>query len=175
MSAGYQWAGKYALQQTQAAYPEVPLMQTESECGDGANTWLYAQYIFELMWHYFTNGISAYIYWNMVLPPGGQSTWGWKQNSMMTIDPALKSVRLNPEYYLMKHFSHTVDAGAVRLGLSGIWAANALAFENPDQSISLIITNPFNDVRQLPLNLGKLSFTTKLAPASFNTFVISSR
>jgi hypothetical protein len=59
---GYQWAGKYALQQTQAAYPDVPLMQTESECGEGYNNWLHAQYTFELMWHYFTNGVSAYIY-----------------------------------------------------------------------------------------------------------------
>ncbi len=53
---GYQWAGKQAIQRTHETWPELRLMQTENECGDGKNTWEYAQYVFDLMRHYFGNG-----------------------------------------------------------------------------------------------------------------------
>ncbi|MEI6168311.1 MAG: glycoside hydrolase family 30 protein [bacterium] len=168
---GYQWAGKYALQQTQAAYPDLPLMQTESECGDGTNTWAYAEYIFEMMWHYFTNGVTAYVYWNMVLAPGGESTWGWKQNSMITVDPDRKTVQLNPEFYLMKHFSSAVLPGATRLGLTGPWAANAVAFQNPDDSKVLVVTNPFKEARRMTMDFGNARLSALLEPSSFNTFI----
>ncbi|HMA99771.1 MAG TPA: glycosyl hydrolase, partial [Spirochaetota bacterium] len=82
---GYQWDGKGALQRTRHAFPEVPIIQTENECGDGQNSWAYALYVFNLMWDYFTNGAAAYVYWNMVLPQGGESTWGWHQNAMINI------------------------------------------------------------------------------------------
>jgi glucosylceramidase len=62
---GYQWAGKYGIQRTVQSYPELQYMQTENECGDGENTWFYAKYVFSLYQHYFTNGVNAYIYWNM--------------------------------------------------------------------------------------------------------------
>jgi glucosylceramidase len=68
---GYQWRGKYALQQTRMGWPEIPLVQTENECGDGENTWNYAWYVFDLLRHYLTNDVIAYVYWNMVLAPGG--------------------------------------------------------------------------------------------------------
>jgi len=77
---GYQWAGKGAIQRTYESWPGVPLMQTENECGDGRNSWDYAHYVFGLMRHYISNGAAAYVYWNMVLPPDGECTWGWRQN-----------------------------------------------------------------------------------------------
>jgi len=84
---GLQWDGKGALQRTWMSWPEKKLLQTENECGDGENTWTYAGYVFELMHHYITNGVNGYVYWNMVLPPDGCSTWGWRQNAMITVDP----------------------------------------------------------------------------------------
>lgn len=96
---GYQWGGKFAVQQTHDSYPELELIQTESECGNGENTWEYALYIYELMHHYFRNGASAYMYWNMVLPAGGESSWGWRQNSLVTVNEA--QPQYNHEYYLM--------------------------------------------------------------------------
>ncbi len=35
---GFQWAGKASIRQAQLAAPELELIQTENECGDGANT-----------------------------------------------------------------------------------------------------------------------------------------
>jgi glucosylceramidase len=70
---GYQWAGQGAVQRTHQSWPELRLLQTESECGNGSNTWEYAHYVFTLLHHYLNNGVNGYVYWNMVLPPGGFS------------------------------------------------------------------------------------------------------
>jgi glucosylceramidase len=172
---GYQWAGKEAAQRTYESWPELGLMQTENECGDGQNTWEYAHYVFNLFRHYFSNGVRAYIYWNMVLPPEGQSTWGWKQNSLITVRPDTREVIFNPEFYVMKHFAHFVKPGAVRLGLKGPWTGNALAFKNPNGEIIIILNNPFSDNRRLSIQNGTTVAGFELKPYSINSILILSR
>ncbi|MBM7541112.1 glycoside hydrolase family 30 protein [Amphibacillus cookii] len=168
---GYQWAGKYALQRTVQSYPELNYSQTENECGDGKNSWDYARYVFNLYHHYFSNGVNNYFYWNMILEPNGESTWGWKQNSMLTIDPVKQEYKPNPEYYVMKHFSHVIQPGAKRLMLTGPWTGNALAFVNPDGEIVVIISNPFQDTRPLHLMIENRPYQFELKAESFNTIV----
>ncbi|MET1031566.1 glycoside hydrolase family 30 protein [Domibacillus tundrae] len=145
---GYQWAGKYALQQTVQSYPDMRYMQTENECGDGKNTWDYAHYVFNLYRHYFINGVNAYIYWNMILEPEGKSTWGWKQNAMMTADVEKQTVHCNPEYYVMNHFSRFVKPGARRIETVGPWTGTAVAFQNQDGTNVIVLQNPFKDTRE---------------------------
>jgi glucosylceramidase len=53
---GFQWAGKYGVQRTRQAFPEMPVIQTENECGDGTNTWDYAHHVFDFIQHYLSNG-----------------------------------------------------------------------------------------------------------------------
>ncbi|MFW6308453.1 MAG: glycoside hydrolase family 30 protein [bacterium] len=172
---GYQWDGKFAVQRTKIAWPEIKLMQTENECGDSQNTWGHANYVFDLLWHYFTNGVTTYLYWNMILQPGGKSTWGWPQNSMITIDPEEKTITYNPEFYVMKHFSHFVEKGAVRKGLSGSWAGNTLGFENPDGSIVLVINNPFTEKKEISISVKNKELQANLKPDSFNTIYVSNQ
>ncbi|MBT2288790.1 glycosyl hydrolase [Paenibacillus albidus] len=169
---GYQWAGKHAIQRTVQSYPELRYMQTENECGDGENTWFYAKYVFNLYQHYFMNGVNAYIYWNMVLEPKGRSTWGWEQNAMLTAAPHLSEVIRNPEYYVMKHFSHFTRPGWVRTGLKGPWSAHAVAFQAPEGGVTLIVANPFGDSRTLQLESGSGAYTFQLEPQSFHTIVL---
>jgi glucosylceramidase len=169
---GYQWAGKGAVLRTHKSWPEMRLMQTENECGDGQNTWEYARYVFGLMQHYLSCGVNAYVYWNMVLPAGGCSTWGWKQNSMVTVDAERRTFTFTPEFYVMKHFSYFIAPKAVRLGLTGEWAGNAVAFLNEDKSRVLVLNNPFKEARRVVLeDRGKL-LTLNLQPESFNTVVL---
>lgn len=168
----YQWAGKYGIQQTYLSYPELKYMQSENECGDGTNTWEYARYIFNLYRHYFSNGVGSYIYWNMVLELEGRSTWGWKQNSMITIKPETKEVIYNPEFYVMKHFSHFVKKGAVRLGIKGHWAGNSTAFKNPDGEIVLVVGNGLTRPRSFTFKGEDKKLTLELKPLSFNTIII---
>ncbi len=125
-------------QRTRQAFPHLPIIQTENECGDGTNTWDHAHHVFDLMQHYISNGAEAYVYWNMVLESQGESTWGWQQNSMITIDPENLAVIYNPEFYVMKHFSALVRPGPRCLRL---WAdpSNTLAFRNLDGTNVLVI------------------------------------
>ena len=166
---GLQWAGKGMAQRVHAAWPEKKLMQTENECGEGRNTWEYAQYVFSLLQHYITNGANAYIYWNMVLAPTGLSTWGWKQNSLMTVDPRSRTVTYNPEFYVIKHFSRFIAPGAVRLGTSGCLSANAVAFVNPDGTRVAVVANPLKTARRCVLGNGHTTCQIVLPPESFNT------
>jgi len=169
---GFQWAGKGAVQRTAESWRGVRLLQTENECGDGRNTWDYAHSIFDLIRHYVDNGVCGYTYWNMVLEPEGRSTWGWRQNAMMTADPKTGEITLNPEFYVMKHWARFIDPGAVRLGLRGPWTGNAAAFANPGGSIALAIANPFADARDLVFNGPWGSVAAKLEARSFNTIVV---
>lgn len=168
---GYQWSGKNAIQRTVQSYPELRYMQTENECGDGENTWFYARYVFNLYHHYLTNGVNAYIYWNMVLEPKGRSTWGWEQNSMITVDPVTKQATRHPEFYVMKHFAHYTGPGSKRIGLKGSWTGNAIAFENPDGTRVVVIANPFEETRVLNLSDGTSTRSFELEPKSFNTII----
>ncbi len=96
----YQWAGKYAVWRTRLAYRE------------------HAWYVADLLHHYLTQGCDGYVYWNMVLEPGGASTWGWKQNSLFTVDPATRQLTTNPEYHVLRHYSAFVRRGDRRLNCS---------------------------------------------------------
>jgi len=169
---GYQWAGKYAIQRTVDAYPELRFYQTENECGDGNNDWPYAHYVFGLFRHYFVNGANAYFYWNMVLEDGGESTWGWHQNSMITVKASTGEVTYNPEYYVMRHFSGLVAKGARRLLLNGRYCGNAIGFENLDGSRVININNSFDTVRNLCLEIDNDVYQFELQPNSINSIVI---
>lgn len=124
---GYQWIGEESVCKTRASFPRVPIVQTESECGDGENTFAFAEYIFSLMQHYLTNGAEAYVYWNMILGSDPYSTWDWAQNSLITVDENSRTWRKNPEYWLMKHFSAFLHRGDETVRCTGAWSGNSVA------------------------------------------------
>lgn len=167
----YQWAGKYAVDKTHRDFPEYKLLQSENECGDSANTWAYARYINELFLHYLSHGVNGYVYWNMVLREGGESSWGWKQNSMITIDPEKGEAVYQYEYYIMKHYARFIQKGARRKELRGHWSTNSVLFENPDQSHVLVCANPFRREMHLKLDTGVGTYTFRLEPDSIHTMV----
>ncbi len=138
----YQWAGKNAIQQTRDDYPDLEYIQSENECGDGRNSWEYATYVFELMRHYFRNGITAYTYWNMILGENGDSSWGWSQNSMINIKDG-KAV-YNPEFYVMKHFAHFVQPGAKYINTTGNWSSASVVFQNPNGQYVIVAANLYD-------------------------------
>jgi glucosylceramidase len=166
---GFQWAGRGAVQRTHMAAPELPLTQTENECGNGQNTWDYALYVAELIHHYLTNGVSAYTYWNMVLPPGGNSTWGWRQNAMITADPQTRSITLNPEYHVMRHLAGFIDEGAVRLETEGVWSSSSLALRNPDGSTVAFVANLQAQPHRLTVDAGDARTSMELPARSIST------
>lgn len=138
----------------------------------GENDWRHAEYIFGLMNHYFRYGARAYIYWNMALDEEALSTWGWKQNSLVTVNSD-GSVRYNPEFYVMKHFSAAVKPGAVYLKVRGPWASATSVFKNPDGSTAVIVGNAHNEDLQFTFSHKGQNFSTKLKAHSIHTFVFN--
>lgn len=169
---GIQWGGKHVMEQITASYPELRYMQTESECGDGANSWEHMEYIFNQMWFYFRHGVERYTYWNIALQDDGVSTWGWSQNSLCTVNPNTKELKLQPEFYLMKHFSHFIKEGAKVVATKGHFTTNTIAFKNTDGSIVLVVLNGMNSDRDLSFVHGNKSFSSLIKAHSIHTFLI---
>ncbi|GAA4320147.1 glycoside hydrolase family 30 protein [Mucilaginibacter gynuensis] len=169
--AGFQWAGKDAIATIHQKYPALKLYQSEQECGNGLNDWKYCTYTWSLMKHYLSNGANAYMYWNISLQNGGKSTWGWFQNSLITVDTTAKTYKYNYEYYLMKHFSHYIQPGAYRLQTDGSFG-NLLAFQNPDKSMVIVAYNEGTAAKKISINAGGKTWEPELAPDSFHTFYI---
>ncbi len=169
----FQWAGKQAIPGVHIKYPGMKLMQSETECGNGSNDWKAAEYTFSLMKHYFDHGVSVYSFWNSVLDETGRSMWGWKQNSMITVDSKTREVKYNPEFYLLKHFSYFIQSGARKLATTGNDSA-LLAFANPDGSIVVVLANTTDQTEKINLALGKKLLSATLESHSLNTFFMKS-
>jgi glucosylceramidase len=165
---GFQWAGKGVIPEVNKKYSALKLMQTETECGNGSNDWDAAVYTFNLMNHYFNNGANSYMYWNMILNETGKSQWGWKQNSMITIDSKTKKMVYNPEFYLMKHFSAFIEPGFSYIKTSD---KNCLAFKKAEQYV-LVYYNAEDKSVEKEFTIDKTTFKANLTPNSFNTFVV---
>ena len=165
---GFQWAGKGAIKGIHERYPEMKLYQTEQECGDGKNDWKGAVYSWKLMKHYLDNGASAYMYWNISLEKGGNSRWGWAQNSLVVIDPESKTFTYTPEYYILKHVSHYVQPGARKLAVNGAYE-NVMAFRNPDRSLVIVVANEDNIDKTVSIKVKDMVFAPKLKANSFST------
>lgn len=170
---GFQWAGKGAIPKVDEKYPDMDLMQTESECGNGSNDWDAAEYTYSLIKHYLENGTNVYMYWNMILDETGKSQWGWKQNSLITIDTETGDVDWNPEYYLMKHFGSNVMPGAKMIKTDGAYK-DVLAFKNPDGAVVVFIANTSEEVQDIELLLDDDAspITASIDANSFNTLKI---
>lgn len=168
---GFQWAGRGAIKGIHERYPDMKLYQTEQECGDGRNDWRGAEYSWNLMRHYFDNGVSAYMYWNISLEKGGISRWGWAQNSLVVVDPDTKSFQYTPEYYIMKHLSHYVQPGAYKVETDGTFG-NLLAFVNPDESVVVALANDTNKEEKVTVRIGKNVYQPVLAAHSVSTLLV---
>lgn len=173
------------------------MMQSETMCGDGWNNWNYAECQFDEMYMYFTYGISAYTMWNMVLEWDGVNRGGhntaanpWPQNAPITVNENTKEYRLNPQYYEIKHYSDAVKANARRIESGGtynqdyvpgqrandesdaIYTAEQreIAFRNPDGTISLLVKNGGNSVKNVDINFNGRKVSVALPAHSINTF-----
>ncbi len=167
----YQWGGKSIVARTRLAYPGTPLIQSENECGDGTNSWKYAWYVSDLFHHYLSNDVTGYCYWNMVLESGGSSTWGWAQNSLLTVDPVKHTLTENPEYHIMRHFSRFISRGDQRCRCEQPWAANAVAYRKTDGGVTLVLRNPLAEDRQLVVQCDSQRWQVGVPAHSLNTLV----
>ena len=67
----------------------------------------------------------------------------------------------------MKHLSAFARPGARALEVRGPWAANALAFRNPDGRTAAVALNPFDTTERLEAD----GMDVAMPPHSLNTLV----
>lgn len=164
--AGFQWGATFEIGLFLEDYPELNAVHTECECGDGSNTFEHAMHMFELYRRSSRGGARANVYWNLVLQKGAVSTYGWRQNSLFTVENG--DYEKTPEFYCLKHFSHFVKKGAVMLSTKGAHSSNSAVFKNSDGSIVAVIMNPYK--KEKVITIGDKNYILK--PRSFNTIVL---
>lgn len=165
---GTQWAGKNALPAIHREFPQLAIYQSEQECGDGRNAWSYTSYCWQLMKHYFRSGASGYMYWNIALDTTASSGWGWKQNSLVSVDTQAKTFRYTHDYYLLKHLTHFVDVGAKLVEATGS-CDDALAFVNPDGGLAVVLRNELPDAQLVQVQAGERRVAVELPANSIGT------
>ncbi len=188
-TVGFQWDGLYSVNWTRRNYPEKKIMQTETECGNWywkagfdpnkpQNDWKYGVYTWNKVKDYFVQGVNSYMLWNMVLDEEGKSIDSmrpWPQNAAIVVDRNTKSLIYTPMYYAFKHFSHFVKPGARLVGLRpyDAWShSNAIAFQNPEGGIVLVLQNTTESEKPVKVKLEKKSVTVTLPPQSWSTLIL---
>lgn len=170
---GVQWAGKDALPALAERFPGLALWGSEQECGIGTNDWRYARYGWNTIRRYFEHGASVWTYWNMVLPEGGWSTWGWPQNSLIVVDAKAGSFRLSEDYWLIRHLAQFVRPGARMIPAdSFLGFTDQLAFRNPDGSLVLIASNQLGQPQTVRFVVGGKMLAIDMEADSLNTVVL---
>lgn len=167
----FQWAGKDALPLIHESYPELTMVQSEQQCFNGANSWADFMSAWDLLKHNLDNGVSIYDYWNLALFDKEVSTWGWQQNSLISVDYETGALKYNYEFYEMKHISQYVHPGAVYLGTGGSME-EAMAFRNPDGSIVILTAEKTGEPRKLTIVAGKKTVNVNIPANSVSTIVI---
>jgi glucosylceramidase len=169
---GYQYSSAATVKDSYIKHSEIKLLHTESPCHNGRNAWDEAEEIFNDVIMYLENGCVNYCYWNMVLNEKEESSWDWKQNSMLTVNRETKEIRYNPEFYVMKHFSHNVMPGAKRIKTEGQQAGSFIAFKNPDGSVVCLVSNFSDEKKNVQINVSGKTVVETLNPHSIYTFVV---
>jgi glucosylceramidase len=108
----------------------------------------------------------------MILDQTAKSYWGWKQNSLISINKQTKAVIYNPEFYLIKHISHFVIPGAHYLMMHHN-VRDILAFLNPGENQVVIINNNDTDfVSKRPFRINDTYFIAEFPSRSINSVMV---
>ena len=173
VGVGYQYEGQATMLATHNSYPDKLILQTETECYHGNNLWSEGMKTFDHMIEDTNNFSNGYMFWNMILSEKGSSTWGWRQNSLITIDSQTRKVTYNPEFYAMKHFGNLVQSGAVRIGCSAGPFSKLTALQNPSGSVVVLFSNDSNIDVKASFKVGETVVPVDAPPASMNAVFVS--
>jgi len=151
-------------------YPELKIMHTESVCYNGENTYEQAINLFLDFIGYMNVGCDVYSYWNMILTAGEESTWGWKQNSLVSITED-GNYTCNNDFDMLQVINFNLQVGARRIGVVCL-KANCIAFKNPDGTIALLIGNISNKILDTEIIVDGIIKNVELNPFSVSSFLL---
>ena len=168
-----QWECRENLPQLKERYPQLRLMMSESECGNGSMDWKAGEHTFFLLSDNLGNGCDEYYNWNFILTDNGRSTWGWTQNALIQVDSKTRRMRYTAEYYAYKHFCQFVVPGTEMISYPGreYHRTPVVVFRQGKKFI--ITAGNFTDAEVcLSVRVGGKHLNISTEPHSFNTYVI---
>ena len=130
----------------------------------------YAQDIIGCMNHQ----VNGWVDWNMVLDKQGGPNWAknWCIAPVI-VDPKADEVYFTPLYYIMAQFSKFVRPGAQRIGFEiSNQELQMTAFENPDQSIAIILFNPTETSKGLSIKLNEVETSIEIGAKTLQTIIL---
>ena len=185
----FQWWGAplatklYAQSKAENGTP-VKMIQSESKCGGGDNSWQYAEEQFDCYKEFLDAGVSQYHLWNMILEGNGENNAEpagrrWPQNAPISVNG--KNIRYNPSFYQVKHFSSNIDAGARRIKVEGnnlgegsvsgyVQDLRAIGFQNTDGEVVLNVKNSTSAAKEVTVVVNNEAFDVTVPAHSINTF-----
>ena len=173
---GTQWECRNNLPQLRERYPNLRIMMSESECGNGAMDWKAGEHTFFLLCDNLGNGVDEYYNWNFILTDNGTSTWGWTQNALVQVDSKTRQPRYTAEYYAYKHFSHFILQGDEMIGYSGRkYSDTPVVVYRQGNGYIVVAGNFTSEPSQLSVQLDGKFLNIKSEPHSFNTYIIKAK
>jgi len=183
--AAYQWRALENVAAVHAAFPELRLMQSETECGNNhwqpgfnpdrpPNDFGYAAHTWRKFRDFISAGVSSYMLWNLVLDQEGKnidSERPWPQNAAIVVDRAQKRAIYTPMYWVMHHYSAILDRGA-RVALATGSYPDRLAFVQPDGTIALQLLNDGPSARTVRVAAHGRMHSVALPPQSVATLLV---
>ena len=180
-----QWSGIAHVPQVRALRPTLPIVQSETECGNNhwqpgfnpehpGNDFEYGAHTWRRLHDFFKAGVSSYMLWNMVLDEQGKnidSERPWPQNAAIVVDRPSKRAIYTPMFWATKHFSRLLARGAKLVASRGGWP-DQIAFQNPDGSLVVELMNVTDAPVLLHVDTGKLRRPVTLPPRSFASLLV---
>jgi glucosylceramidase len=138
--AAFQYSFPAQIRDLLCLYPGTRWMHTESVCHNGDNSVDQAASQFDSVVGCLGADAELFTYWNLVLERGGASSWGWKQNSLFSVDSAAKQLITNPEYQVFKLIADALQPGALRVR-SYSYLVPTVCFRNPNGGLVVLMRN----------------------------------
>jgi glucosylceramidase len=180
-----QWGALGQVGAIHAAFPDMPIMQSETECGNNfwepgyqattaPNDFAYGAYTWRKFRDFFAAGSSSYMLWNMVLDERAKNLDAkspWPQNSAIVVNRSTRQVTYTPMFWATKHFSGLVDPGARLIESLGPYP-DVIAFANPDGSVVVQLLNADSAARSVRIAIGPKQIVAALPAKSFASLVV---
>jgi len=173
-----------ALEMAHRAFPDKPILVTEFAYGKEERLSLPIPHsgweeveltAFDLICG-FNNYLAGVVDWNLLLDQNGgpfhDRDSGCKAG--IIVDTKAGTFRLEPLYYVMRHFSQFICKDAIRIGCSS-YTKNLVstAFENPNGEIVLLVLNQSSAIQKADIRLENECIKVELPEKSLATIVIS--
>ena len=181
-----QWDGLRWLGELRRRFPTLPIMQSETECGNHhwqpgfnpdrpPNDFGYAAHTWRKFRDFIEGGSSSYMLWNLVLDEYGKNIdtqRPWPQNAAVVITQGDQHVVYTPMYWATKHYSGLIDPHSRLVESKGTYQ-DRIAFVSPDEKAIVQLLNTQATTTRVAVKVEQNTFMVELPPQSFASLIVA--